>query len=42
MVEGIGEWSCVNNFVQNVITSGIDNSSSIHADKHKINFLVLR
>ena len=34
-------WSFHNDTARNVITFGVDNSSSSHADNHKNNFLVL-
>ena len=39
--DGGSSWSFVNDFHQNVIIFGVDNSSSPHADKHKNNISVL-
>ena len=39
--DGEGEWNFVNIFARNVITSGVDNSSSTHTNKRKYNSLVL-
>ena len=39
--DGGSSWSFVNDFHQNIIIFGVDNSSSPHADKHKNNFSVL-
>ena len=36
-----GEWSFGSNCARNVITFGVDNSSSSHADNHK-NFFTVR
>ena len=37
----LGSWSFGNDFARNVITFGVNNSSSSHGDNHKNNFLVL-
>ena len=39
--DGGSSWSFVNDFHQNIIIFGVDNSSSPHADKHKNNISVL-
>ena len=36
-----GSWSFGNDVARNVVTLGVDNSSSSHADNRKNNFLVL-
>ena len=39
--DGKGEWSFGNDYARIVITFGVDNSSSSHADNLKNNFLIL-
>ena len=39
--DGKGDWSFGNDYARNVITFGVDNSSSSHADNLKNNFLIL-
>ena len=39
--DSAGSWSFNNDFPRNVITFGVDNSSSYHTDNRKNNFLVL-
>ena len=39
--DGAGFWSFGNDFARNLVTFGIDNSSSCHADNQKNNFSVL-
>ena len=36
-----GSWSFYNDIARNIISFGVDNSSSSHADNRKNNFLVL-
>ena len=37
--DGGGLWNFGNHFAKNTVTSGVDNTSSSHADNHKNNFL---
>ena len=39
--DGKGEWNFHNDFARNVITFGVDNSSSSHTDNRKNNFSIL-
>ena len=39
--DGADSWSFGNNFAKNVVTFGVDNSSSSHTDNCENNFLVL-
>ena len=36
-----GSWSFGDNFAENIVIFGVDNSSSTHAENHKNKFLVL-
>ena len=39
--DSAGSWSCDNDFAGNVITFGIDDSSSYDSENRKNNFLIL-
>ena len=39
--DSAGSWSFGNHFAKNVITFGVDNSSTSHSDNRKNNFLIL-